>query len=384
MMDSIRNIPIVYYHSFGPKIANWNRNFLTTGDHILEEHLKYYKKNYTVISLNDYYNIRNGNLMPPKRPLVITIDDGFLDNWIWGFPLFKKYNVPATIFVSPEMVDTRDIVRPNAEDLLTKKFKKEELVMPGYMSWPELNLLEASGIISVQSHTMSHTKYFVSDKIVDFHHPGGDCLYPIGNMFKEQKPFHMANPEFEKLMPYGTPFFEERSSVIARKVNIDPGFNEACIACLDKCDFSNYSFNDARKKIEPVYDSFLKRGAIISSRESEQEYKVRLHYEICESKKILEAKLNKQIDFLCWPHGDNSAEAHEMAIENGYKATLIGKLTGIPDSPDRIGKRFGFGAYLGSTKLGFIKLNTKIKAAEGKSSATVIKNIYQSLKKMKK
>lgn len=379
-----RRIPVIYYHSIGPIQKNWNRNYLTLEPANFEKHLKYYKENYSVIDLKEYYKIRNGEMTAPKNPVVITIDDGYLDNWIWAFPLLKKYNLKATIFVSPEFVDPTNIVRPNSEDVLNGRATRTDLSDYGFMSWQEMALMEKSGLIDIQSHTMAHTKYFISDKIKDFHHPNSDGLYPIGNIYPDQKPFHIANEKFEKLIPYGTPFFEEKSSVIAKRITINPAFNEACIAALKGYDFKNYAFADAFKKVKPVYESFLKKKEIVLGTESDSEYRLRLKYEIAESKKVIETKLNKQVDFLSWPHGDNSIEAHEIAMESGYKATTIGKLRSSPETLDRIGERFGFRPYYKSAKLGFIKLNTKIRDLEGNSSATVIKKVYQTLKKLKK
>jgi hypothetical protein len=341
-----------------------------------EKQLIYIKKNYSVIDLSTYYNIRQGNATPPKNPLVITIDDGFLDNWIWAFPLLKKYNLKATIFVSPEMVDPTGAVRPNLEDHWNGKVIKQDLCINGYMSWAEMRIMESSGFIDIQSHSSSHTKYFVSDELIDFHHPGADCLYPAGNIFPEQKPFHVMNREFEKLIPYGTPFFEERSSVIAKKVTINPEFDHACIEKLADYDFSKYKFNEAFGKIKPLYEKFKKENSVILKTESEEEYRARLNYEIIDSKKRIESELKKKVNFLCWPHGDNNSQAHETAIQNGYKATTVGNGNGDPDALDRIGLRFGFKPFLNSEKLGILKTQAKINELKGIPSAKIMKKIY--------
>lgn len=375
-----KRIPILCYHSVGPILKDWNRNFLTMRVGYFEKQLQYIRKNFNVISISDYYNIKNGNQTAPINPIVITFDDGFLDNWIWAFPLLKKYKFRATIFVSPEMVDTSGKVRPNAEDLWNGKVNESELNVNGYLSWEELILMEKSGYIDIQSHTMSHTKYFVSGKIIGFHQPGADCLYPVGNLYKERKPFHIHDKEFEKLMPYGTPFFEERSAIIAKRIFINPAFTNECVAALKNYDFSNYSFSDTFGKIKPVYDSYQKNNSLIEKTESEQEYKERLNYEITDSKKILETKLGKKIEFLCWPHGDSNLEAHEVAIKNGYKATTIGNSNANTDDKDRIGVRFAFKPFLNSERLGILKTEAKIKEFTGSSSARIIKKIYRLFK----
>lgn len=380
MTGSLKKIPVVYYHSIGPVAENWNRNFLTTTAEVFEEHLKYYKKNHTIISLSDYYNIRKGALASPEKPLVITIDDGYLDNWIWAYPLLKKYDLKASIFVIPEMVNPERIVRPNLEDFMNGKAGRKDLTNCGYMSWDEMNLMEQSGIIDIQSHTMTHAKYFVSDKIINFHHPGADCLYPVGNLYPEKKPFHIANPEFEALMPFGAPFFEEKSSVIAKKVKINPDFVNECIEVLKTFDFTKYDFESVYKKIEQVYVSYKKDNKIITERESREDFLKRINYEIVESKNQIEKKLSKKVEFLCWPHGDNSEEVHEIAIKNGYKATTIGNLKSNSDSADRISKRIGYRPYFNSSRLGFMRLAALIKETEGSNSGRLLAKLYRKFK----
>ena len=94
-------IPVICYHSVGFKYPSWVNNFLTMELSYFESQLKYFARHYQTIFLREQWDIRNGSLAGVKNPLVITFDDGYLDNWIWGFPLLKKYGLKATIFVSP-------------------------------------------------------------------------------------------------------------------------------------------------------------------------------------------------------------------------------------------------------------------------------------------
>ena len=324
--------PVIYYHSVGPVNKNWSRNYLTIEHGIFEQHLKYLSSKYSIITLKDLWLIRKGKKAPVKNPLIINFDDGYLDNFIWAFPVLKKYNVKATIFISPEFADQRLIVRSGESET-------------GFLSWDEMKIMEESGLIDIQSHTMSHTKYFVSGKIIDFHNPNSDFLYPVGNIYPSKKPYYIGNKNFEKLVPYGFPFFEEASAVIARKVEINPDFIQLCVNILKDFDFEHYNFNEAFRIIKPYYYEYLTKGTLIIKRETEEEYKKRVHYEIFESKRIIEGKLNKKVEFLCWPHGDNNEYLHQLALQAGYLMTTTGKSKGVKISditriPERMGIDF--------------------------------------------
>lgn len=345
-------VPVIYYHSIGPLNKDWYRNFLTIEPSVFENHLEFFSKRFRVISLKEYYLIRTGQITSVKDPLIITFDDGYLDNFIWAYPLLKKYGLKATIFISPEFVDQKNGIR-------------SEKNMLGFLSWNELKILTGSEWVDIQSHTMTHTKYFSSDRIIDFHNPRADYLYPIGNLFPSEKSNYIGNKIFKKLIPYGSPFFEEASSVITRRIKINPDFINVCIELLKNYDFSHYDFNEAFKIVKPVYDDYKAKDKLIVDQETEKDYNDRIIYEIIGSKKIIEEKLHKKVEFLCWPHGDNNEFLHRMALDGGYLMTTTGKARGIKETditriPERIGVDF-------STWYRKQKTILKIKALSGKS-----------------
>ena len=358
-------VPVIYYHSVGLKNPHWRKNFLTLDLPYFENHLKYFSKHYKTISLKEYWEILNDVKDPIKRPLIITFDDAYLDNWQYAYPLLKKYGLKGTIFVSPEFVDGRNLIRPNLLDVWNGNADENDLIKWGFLSWEEMRIMEASGVMDIQSHTMSHIKYPVSDKLLDFHHHGADYLYYIANSFPERKAYYIEDTEFENLLPYGYPVFEMQSAVIARQVKINPAFSDYCIDTFRDYDFGNYNFENAFERIKDEYEKYKQNSSLILSTESEEDYKDRIRYEIYESKKIIEQKLNKKVEFLCWPHGDNNESLHRMALEAGYLMTTRGKAQGISKTdPTRIPERMGinFSTWFKKQKTIF-----KLKAFSGKS-----------------
>ena len=92
---------------------------------------------------------------------LVTFDDGFYDFFVYAYPVLKKYRVPAVIFVSPERVLDSEDVRSSLKfsDVSTPEaFKRSFLTADNsaFLSWGELRLISSEGLVSVQSHALTH------------------------------------------------------------------------------------------------------------------------------------------------------------------------------------------------------------------------------------
>jgi peptidoglycan/xylan/chitin deacetylase (PgdA/CDA1 family) len=57
-------------------------------------------KNFDVVSFEDLLSFEFERVRPPKRPLIITFDDGYRDNYTNAFPILRQAGLPATIFLA--------------------------------------------------------------------------------------------------------------------------------------------------------------------------------------------------------------------------------------------------------------------------------------------
>lgn len=333
------NPPVLYYHSVAPAPhPDWCLNWLTLPLRFFEDQLAFLRSNqYKTIFLEEWLAYRTGEKQLHQKAVCLTFDDGLLDNWVYAFPLAKKYGVRFTLFVAPECLDPRALVRPTLEDVWNGDCQESDLTTKGYVSWQELKIMQESGVVDVQSHTMTHEKYVASDRIKSFYYGGAAGIYTIWNTNPAMKPFYMADTGFDKRIPWGTPLFEERSAVIVKKHVINPQFFLDIQNLIIEFDLENRAERVAYEcRANEIANSFRDSKTLIRSVESASEYHDRLLYEIGGSKTILEERLQKPIQFLCWPHGDNTREAHEIAINSGYLATTSGKLKSEAFLPDRI------------------------------------------------
>jgi peptidoglycan/xylan/chitin deacetylase (PgdA/CDA1 family) len=95
-------IPIVMYHGICEEdIHVWTQIPLSK----FERQIAYIHRNYRVISLDDALAILKKEKPAPFRPLVITFDDGFMSNKTLAYPVLRRYNLPATIFLTTAFIN---------------------------------------------------------------------------------------------------------------------------------------------------------------------------------------------------------------------------------------------------------------------------------------
>lgn len=371
---------VLYYHSIAPKRKqDWVRNYLIHELHVFEAALKYLKRqNYRVIGLEE--GLAN-NWKFKEKTACLTFDDGFADFYIYVYPLLKKYQMEGTVFVSSEFVeDYREEVLPNLDDYWRGKLKLEELEYWGYLNWEEMRIMEKSGWVKVESHTATHMKYPYLPKLKDIHHPGSNSLYPIGFLKPELKTKYIREASFEKHLPYGYPFFEEKSAVVTPIHYPNEKMAQEMVKAFTNYSWKEYSKSEAMVIAQPILDKYAARDQVFERIETEAEMEERLRYEIVTSKETIENGIGRQLKFLCWPHGDNDERSHRIAKEAGFLATTLGSKVQQDDWSDRIPPRFSNALFKGSVRLGILKMHVKIMNYQGSLISNILGKIYKTFR----
>ena len=201
-------VSTIMHHSVGSINRLWSKNFLTCPYEIFERQLLLLRqKNFNTISLNELYNYRTKGKRLPSNPIVLTFDDGYLDNRVFAYPLLKKYGFKGTIFVNPDCIDTFTTPRENLDDVWSGKCDISDLKPDGFLSWRELEIMARSGVMDVQSHTISHDWYFPGSTIDDFHHLGDEYVWLAWNEKPERRYLYISEDQ-SQFVPYGYPVYK--------------------------------------------------------------------------------------------------------------------------------------------------------------------------------
>lgn len=131
-LTSIYRLPVLMYHSIGYTSDKSDRRVIAP--EVFAKQMKYLNdKGYNVIPIREAVRYIEEKKMPPPRTVAITLDDGYEDNYKYAYPVLKRYRIPATIFVITNLVGKSS-----------------------FMDWDEIKELASSGIVDIESHTLSH------------------------------------------------------------------------------------------------------------------------------------------------------------------------------------------------------------------------------------
>ena len=322
-MASATQVPVVAFHSIANDHDHQVR-YLSLPLSIFERQLQYLqRKGFQTVSLYDIHRFLADGAPLPPRAIALTFDDGFLDNWVHAFPLLKKYGMKATVFVATDFVDPSEECRPTLESVWAGRIAQRDLAWWGYVSWPELESMQASGIFDVQAHTRTHAWYFASDRIVDFHHPADSYFWLDWNHRPGAK-HSWLNRDFRTTVPWGAPVYEFASTLLKPRYFDDPQvarFATAYVSNASGRDF--FARPQWRRELEGAVTEYRARATSTGYYETDAEYVARVRDEMAGSKRILEHRLKKPVDFLCWPCGDYTPALQRLAVEDcGYLATV--------------------------------------------------------------
>lgn len=312
-----QRIPVIMYHSIGVVDKRWHWNFLTCPHQVFEDQLKWLKKTgYTTLNFQEVYDYIIKGIPVPKKSVFLTFDDGYLDNYVFAYPLLKKYGMKGTIFVNPDFVDKKEGLRETIENVNSDE-EISKLKKNGFCSWDELRKMDGEGVIDVQSHAKTHTWYPVSDEIIDFRHPGDDCVWMDWNEDPEQKPY-LQNINW-KNVKYGQAVFRHEKALSSKRVFVDKKFQDELYKFVLKNGGKNFFKNTKWDSILKRYVKEIKnKHHIIERYETDDEYLKRLKYELEYTKKEIEKQLDKRVNFLCWPGGSGTKEGLEISGDLGY------------------------------------------------------------------
>ncbi len=138
------HLPIIMYHAICDD-SSLAGKFVITKDS-LEKDLKYISENgYTTISSKELIDYAENGTPLPEKPIMLTFDDGYFNNYCYAYPLLKEYNMKAIISIIGKYTDLYSETT-------------EENPRYSHITWSQAQEMCNSGLVEIQNHSYnSHT-----------------------------------------------------------------------------------------------------------------------------------------------------------------------------------------------------------------------------------
>jgi len=229
------------------------RPYMATPADIFEQHMKFIKDNFKIVSMTE--GLKNIYERKEKNICVsVNLDDGYMDNYLYAYPVLKKYKVPATIFLTTDYIGKNQVfwwdrvfntvssdehatdrinarLRTEKESEIQRIIKEMEdkspllkKAQPSMMlGWEEIRKMKEDGI-NFGSHTKTHRNLcLLNDEEVE------EELEGSKNTIEE----NLGAGDMEFSYPFG--IYDERIKSLAKKA----GFGYA------RAGFKGFNHKDA-------------------------------------------------------------------------------------------------------------------------------------------
>lgn len=158
------SVPVLMYHHVCPHPGT-----VTVSPETFEAQMAHLARaGYQALSADAFLEFIEGRRPLSGRDVLITFDDGYLDNYVYAYPVLKHYGLKATIFAITGRIGDGSVrahagdgvpLPPTLDHRACKTALAENRTDDVMLRWSEIEAMEASGTIEVHSHTHSHQRW---------------------------------------------------------------------------------------------------------------------------------------------------------------------------------------------------------------------------------
>jgi peptidoglycan/xylan/chitin deacetylase (PgdA/CDA1 family) len=277
---------ILAYHHVLPKRSDLLR-FIQPSMYVtvrnFEKHLAFLAKHYTVIPLEDLDRHNDG-----KRRCAITFDDGWFDSYRYAYPLLRKYDIPATVFVATNLIGTHEWPWPDRMCYYLHNAPRGLLENTLTLLEDEMRRSEEKKGVSFRSFT---NKFQLADAVVSFMKS-----LPVGETDRIAGKIDESMPGLRRRLAEDRPWLNWKEVLEMSEGRISFGAHTHNHRILTRM-----STGDAEK-------------------------------EITHSKEVLSRRLGKPVEAFSYPNGGYDEKIVDMVRENGFKLAVTTRKGSANDS----------------------------------------------------
>jgi peptidoglycan/xylan/chitin deacetylase (PgdA/CDA1 family) len=270
----------------------------------------------------------------PDGSLLLTFDDGYLDNFFYALPILYKYGHKAVCFpvadrleeqTEPrapfdEVVSGRAAVPAGVALPLTKTAQGFTVRKDVFLGRAEAAAMDASGIFRIAAHGRGHYGVYTGPGYRDFFRPG-----------TQMRTFYRR----EEAPVWGMPEFPVKPGLRFRAFLPNPDMVEDITTLVPQDFDAAADFFAGRSGPADLRALVASYKGKLGRCETDAERSERMWREIGLGKEELERVLGRKVRSLCWPWGRYCAEAEKLARDAGF--TIFFVVFGGANPPGRPG-----------------------------------------------
>lgn len=313
----------MYHH-----INNHTRNLVTISPGDFEKQIAYLAhKGYKTLNMAEALAYLRGGRPLHGREVLLTFDDGFLDNWVYAYPILHRYGLKAVLFLVTGFVEIDGAPRPHLGQVWQRKIEHRQLpIIPQhndfdyksvridrnsgcYVRWSELVQMQADGAFDIQAHGHFHGEYFCADKIVGFNTNANNRLALVTD--GDCRP--------------GIPVYEKKPALVQTRYFDDLRLRDHLAVYVSEHGGSNFFTRPKKDWEQELYrqsEEFIRQYGLQGTWEKMEDYERRVQEDLAVCRQAIEKNLKKPCLSIAWPWGGYNNRLIKLARELGYQAAF--------------------------------------------------------------
>lgn len=310
------SVPVLAYHS------------IASGEPIDPER---FHRHAAALARSGLPSLAGGVLDRAPGGVLVTFDDGFADLWTHGLDALERWDLRAVVFAIPSRAGDGPprargrVAWPGGAAGAHAEAARAGAPHPAFLRWSELEALERSGRVDVQSHSWGHAMGWISDEITGFH---------LGRSGRAHWTLPQCTGGDERL---GIPLYRRGAALAHRLYRDDPGLRDHLARWLEGRGGASYLAErgaegvtgELRSEARRYRESHGARGGWETDADRER----RTVEDLARAREALEARLGGPRDQLALPWGHYD----EVTLACARKAGIRRVYT-LDRKPNPVGK----------------------------------------------
>lgn len=161
---STPNVAVLMYHHVTAQGGS-----LAVGARQFDSQIKgLVQSGYHSLSAAEFASFLDGGALPAKKCVLITFDDGYLDNWVYAHPVLQRYGMRAMLFVVTGLLGDGSVRAFNGQGVTLPDCPSHQQAKALMFSdqrdqvmlrWSEVQAMQQAGTFEFHSHTHTHQRW---------------------------------------------------------------------------------------------------------------------------------------------------------------------------------------------------------------------------------